>query len=112
MNELLSEKDAAFRRFSTDDIYRDIDDTNIAISADSDYLHDFGVGTHQIVSATPEDDILNATKKSQGGKLTKMSHRSNRSSRSHKSKTEVQRAEVDVQVNLDEMLLPNIVEED
>ena len=33
MNELLPEKDAAFKRYSTDDLYRDIDDSNMMMSA-------------------------------------------------------------------------------
>ena len=102
MNELLSEKDAAFRRFSTDDIYRDIDESNMIVSADSDYLHDFGVGTNEAVGATNgEPDILNSTKKSSAGKISKMSHRSSRTNKTQKSKIEIQKAEVDVQVNLD-----------
>lgn len=51
MNELVSEKDAAFKRFTTGDIYRDIDDASMAISIDSDCLHDFGTGSHDIVGS-------------------------------------------------------------
>lgn len=44
MNELLSEKDAAQRRFSNSDMYKEIDDHNHILS-DEDNLYDFGLKT-------------------------------------------------------------------
>lgn len=44
MNELLSEKDAAQRRFSNSDMYKEIDDPNHILS-DEDNLYDFGLKT-------------------------------------------------------------------
>lgn len=47
---MLSEKDAAYKRFSNDDLYKDIDDADMRISIDEDYLYDFGMTDEAITN--------------------------------------------------------------